>query len=448
MSHSAHDLQAKWTSIAKCRTPEQIRAVFEDARRLSEVHKVSAIEQAQLCHDFATFADSHQQALSRSPELEELSMYIDRKGTELQSTASATVTSKRASSKSAASKSHAVDRIEQEIKEDEDALKELLDARSLYVKTALQMYAKSLKLSNNHDDATTRMISLWLEHDTDEDINHAFSDPLKQVPSHKFIFLGPQLAARLDRPRVVLAFNGVLNGLMLRLSKEHPYHILYQVITLADGFNPPPAAKSRRVSDSGAEGRAPAAAAILADLNAGPPSLAKTAAREMKAVSDGSVQWCLVRTKEEEKASIGRPLPVPADFPLKSLTNLNIPVPTAPPPIDPSTKYQGIPTMARFRSSYSVLGGLHRPKKMQVYDSDQKIHRQLFKGEDEVRQDAVMEQVFEMSNTLLSRDRNTRQRNLRFRTYNVIPLAQKTGIMEFVGASMGIGDWLKPAHQR
>ena len=71
-----------------------------------------------------------------------------------------------------------------------------------------------------------------------------------------------------------------------------------------------------------------------------------------------------------------------------------------------------------------------------------------YKGEDEVRQDAVMEQVFEMSNVLLSRDRKTRERNLRFRTYVVIPLAKSTGIMEFVGDSMGIGDWLKPAHHR
>ena len=59
-----------------------------------------------------------------------------------------------------------------------------------------------------------------------------------------------------------------------------------------------------------------------------------------------------------------------------------------------------------------------------------------------------MEQVFEMSNKLLTRDRKTRERNLRFRTYVVIPLAKKTGIMEFVGDSQAIGEWLKPAHNR
>lgn len=71
-----------------------------------------------------------------------------------------------------------------------------------------------------------------------------------------------------------------------------------------------------------------------------------------------------------------------------------------------------------------------------------------FKGQDEVRQDAVMQQVFEMTNRLLKRDRKTNQRKLQFRTYVVIPLAQQSGIIEFVGNTSAIGDWLKPAHIR
>lgn len=71
-----------------------------------------------------------------------------------------------------------------------------------------------------------------------------------------------------------------------------------------------------------------------------------------------------------------------------------------------------------------------------------------FKGEDEVRQDAVMQQVFEMTNRLLQRDRKTHQRKLHFRTYTVIPLAKQSGIIQFVGNTSPIGDWLKSAHIR
>lgn len=59
-----------------------------------------------------------------------------------------------------------------------------------------------------------------------------------------------------------------------------------------------------------------------------------------------------------------------------------------------------------------------------------------------------MQQVFEMSNRLLTRDRKANQRKLHFRTYVVIPLALQSGIIEFVGNTSAIGDWLKPAHIR
>lgn len=59
-----------------------------------------------------------------------------------------------------------------------------------------------------------------------------------------------------------------------------------------------------------------------------------------------------------------------------------------------------------------------------------------------------MEQVFSITNHVLGQDRRTKNRQLRFRTYNVVPLAKKTGIIEFVVGSMGLGEWLKPAHTR
>ena len=57
-----------------------------------------------------------------------------------------------------------------------------------------------------------------------------------------------------------------------------------------------------------------------------------------------------------------------------------------------------------------------------------------FKGEgsDDLRQDAVMEQVFQLVNLVLHRDRDTRKRHLHIRCYKVIPLAPQAGMLEFV----------------
>jgi len=69
-------------------------------------------------------------------------------------------------------------------------------------------------------------------------------------------------------------------------------------------------------------------------------------------------------------------------------------------------------------------------------------------GSDDMRQDAVMEQVFELVNTVLRRDRETIKRALSVRDYKVVPLASQAGVLEFVGNTMPLHDWLIPAHIR
>ena len=57
-----------------------------------------------------------------------------------------------------------------------------------------------------------------------------------------------------------------------------------------------------------------------------------------------------------------------------------------------------------------------------------------------------MEQVFDLVNVVLCRDRETRRRNLRIRGYKVIPLASQAGVLEFVGNTIPLSHWLAKAH--
>src|SRR5437016_11054071 len=59
-----------------------------------------------------------------------------------------------------------------------------------------------------------------------------------------------------------------------------------------------------------------------------------------------------------------------------------------------------------------------------------------------------MEQVFEQVSDLLQSNRSTRQRNLRIRTYKVLPLTTSAGIIEFVPNTIPLHDFLMPAHQK
>ena len=73
-----------------------------------------------------------------------------------------------------------------------------------------------------------------------------------------------------------------------------------------------------------------------------------------------------------------------------------------------------------------------------------------FKGEgnDDLRQDAVMEQVFALCNQVLSLDHETRKRSLGIRTYKVVPLAPQAGLLEFVGNTTPMQRWLAAAHAK
>ncbi|WWC63986.1 uncharacterized protein I303_106592 [Kwoniella dejecticola CBS 10117] len=439
---------AHWTDLAKLKAASDIRQTFEMAYGIAAKVKVPNEDLARICHEYASFADNHCSNLSKSSELGRLKSYQERKMQD--SDVSSTLKSSRRESTSRSSKAGL------EAEEDERTIQALEKERLSYITLALRMYAKALTFSDTYDDSITQLVSLWLQHDDQEEVNKSFAVYLKLIPSHKFVFLGPQLAARLYRPTVPTSFNQNLNGLLLRMSQDHPFHILYQVITLAHGVTPPTSAKRKSTAAENL-GRGPAALEILSSLAAmASDKLPNRAAQQMKVFVEASVAWSRYKENSQltdsleghaRKPKAGSSHSLPTNSPLRNLS-LRIPVATYSLPLDLSCQYQDIPTFHRYRTRYMIAGGVHRPRIMQCLDSDGKQHQQLFKAEDEVRQDAVMEQVFTMTNDLLSRDRQAKVRNLKFRTYNVVPLPERTGIIEFVEGTRGIGDWLKPAHQK
>lgn len=340
---------------------------------LASSHQVSPAERARIAHDYAVFADVQQAALARDPEFERLRTFVSVKQTELSQSQISAPSNRR---KSAASKVR--EQSEIEFEEDTAAVDRLATSQTTYIKTALRMFASALALTDDFDDSVVRLCSLWLEMDKVEDVNVAFARQLAEIASHKFLFLGPQLAARLDLPKRPTPFNDNLNGLMLRLSRQHPFHILYQVITLASGFTVSNNTKGARASDSGAEGRAPAADFIMKTLSTTADKkhpLAATAVKHMRLVVDAARPWCL--WQETGKKSSRGQHDVPPDAPIRRLNNLSIPIPTRAGPVDPKGRYLDTPTLLRYSTHYQILGGIHRPKRMAVYDSNKAFFVEL-----------------------------------------------------------------------
>lgn len=87
--------------------------------------------------------------------------------------------------------------------------------------------------------------------------------------------------------------------------------------------------------------------------------------------------------------------------------------------VDPSCKYDKVVCIENFDSYMNLCGGINLPKVISCLGSDGRRRRQLVKGKDDLRQDAVMQQVFVLVNRLLAREPATTARRLSIRTYRV-----------------------------
>jgi ataxia telangiectasia mutated family protein len=86
--------------------------------------------------------------------------------------------------------------------------------------------------------------------------------------------------------------------------------------------------------------------------------------------------------------------------------------------------------------------GISVPKIIKVEGSDGVTYKQLVKGNDDMRQDAVMEQVFAHVNHTLSKNEETRKRRLNIRTYKCVPCTPQTGVIQWVEGCRPLGDFL------
>ena len=92
--------------------------------------------------------------------------------------------------------------------------------------------------------------------------------------------------------------------------------------------------------------------------------------------------------------------------------------------------YKNIETVKHFNAEYAMVGGVNAPKKLLCHSSTGRQLPQLLKGKDDLRQDAVMQQLFTVVNRLLDKDELTRHQSMNLRTYKVVPLTYVFLVLE------------------
>ncbi|XP_048753406.2 serine-protein kinase ATM-like isoform X2 [Ostrea edulis] len=349
---------------------------------------------------------------------------------------------------------------------DQSELDALEEDRTRFLKQAVQNYIKCLKHGDKHDIRIFRLVSLWFSNPSSAEICGLIWINIQSIKSYKFLSLIYQLCARMDtNPPAdqTSSLQKTLSKIIHRTAVDHPHHALFCIFALANAkrdselLKKSTASKSRLSKngdsiDSGNEGRIEAAKKLIIQMKSDRDI--GDIVNKMEKLCDAYIQLANYNVAQYRHET--KPITLDKRLWIMQLNEIgNVAVPTDYIPIDPSGDYKSIVTVNGFEPTFKLAGGINLPKIITCVGSDGKGRRQLVKGRDDLRQDAIMQQVFEMLNTLLHKNPETRKRNLTVRQYKVIPLSQCSGVLEWCEGTLPLGMYLigdkdesKGAHKR
>ncbi|XP_074534953.1 serine-protein kinase ATM [Halichoeres trimaculatus] len=349
-------------------------------------------------------------------------------------------------------------KVQRELELDEKALSNLRADRQRFLCKAVENYIQCLEQGEEHDTWVFRLASLWLENADVKAVNGAMKKGVKQIPSYKFLPLMYQLAARMGTKMASgiieeTGFHDVLSDLICRASLEHPHHTLFIIFALVNANKDEKFCKSRlsksapRQSSAFDVERSDVARMIIHKIK----NKRGEMIRGIERLCDAYITLAYMDASKHKTEK--RAIPIPADQPIMQIKDLNeVVIPTMEIKVDPSGCYDNLVTVRSFLPHYHLAGGVNLPKILDCVGSDGKSRRQLVKGQDDLRQDAVMQQVFSMCSMLLQRNADTRKRKLNIRRYKVVPFSQRSGVLEWCSGTVPIGEFLvdpnKGAHKR
>uniref|UniRef100_A0AAG5D6U4 Serine/threonine-protein kinase ATM n=1 Tax=Anopheles atroparvus TaxID=41427 RepID=A0AAG5D6U4_ANOAO len=321
---------------------------------------------------------------------------------------------------------------------DKNAVEMVRSDRSTYLQLALEnymLYAKEATVKS--DTVIFRILSLWLKNQHDAVTQTTFEKSIDQIPSHKFIAVLPQLTARLSKNGKV---GQTVHDILLQCATDHPHHTLPYVFAQLYAFKDLPQNEVPENDD-----RLLGAKALYEKLK-NIPSIEHIVS-QMNRMNIALIE---LANKTISKSPSFQEYTMTDRDALRRLTNLDrIHCPTVELPVDARGSYAPlVKGVLKWDPKVVGVGGINAPKKLTCLCLDGVKRTQLLKGKDDMRQDAVMQQVFGILNILLRHDEETANRKLSIRTYKVVPLSRQSGILEWCNDTVPIGVWLTKGHEQ
>ncbi|KAI5956886.1 TEL1 [Candida jiufengensis] len=316
-------------------------------------------------------------------------------------------------------------------------LKYATESRKQFSVKAVEFYLESMTIHNFPEEDLDKFFALWLEQSNDDELNLRIESKLLALPSHKLLSWCAQLISRLSKENT--PFQIILKKLILQMCFDHPHHSLYLLYSLKKQLNLAQLDKNPLL-----ESKALSAAAIWSELANQDVRYIQEVLIPIEIFSNECIKLA------EHKVTKGRVMNLDklsyGKYWLKELPN--IPPPTKTLKIDLTKEYKDVPVLWKIDNKLNLASsGLSLPKIATFTLSDGSTHKTLLKhGTDDLRQDSIMEQVFQKVQHIFANDKECNKRSLSIRTYNAVPLGPNSGIIEFVPNSVSLIDVIRPYH--
>ncbi|XP_059177895.1 serine-protein kinase ATM-like [Physella acuta] len=344
-------------------------------------------------------------------------------------------------------KSKYLNQVERNFKIDQQEITSLGEDRNRFLHQAIENYLRCLEYGDIHDLTVFRVVALWFENSSNDLVNHLIQSSIKAIKTYKFLPLYYQLAARMNSTDST-KFQQALMRLMQKVAEDHPHHALWIIMALANAHKDDELLTKETASKRRSKLTTPEAEiSDVARVQAAKDLLVKLSQSNKKlgSIIQNMEQLCVayIELANWPVASKKGPQPLLPTLQILKLDKLdNVLLPSVELDVDPSGAYTSLVSPVRFDKKYETVGGINLPKVIKCLGSDGHLRTQLVKGQDDLRQDAVMQQVFSLVNQLLAGAPETRQRQLNIRTYKVIPLSQKCGLLQWCEGTQPLGEYL------
>ncbi|OBA24219.1 hypothetical protein METBIDRAFT_86246 [Metschnikowia bicuspidata var. bicuspidata NRRL YB-4993] len=403
----------------------------------AEIDQVCDMDQRyQIYHLLAHFCELQFRSLILKEQLMQLEIRTNSRKEELQELKTHYSTGEALSSERSIARAY-YENLKSLYKSESKELLTMLELRTSYAHNAVKFYLKALTTAKASDEDFEKFFSLFLELSGDEVLQASIQEELFYLPSHQPLAWCSQILSRVSKEAT--HFQHSIQNLIFKICCDHPFHSLYYLTSLLFHER-----LAKDTSSASMISRIVAATKIKNKLHLSSPQYASKYLLPVERFSTESVLLAEMRssrgrTLQLDKLKIG-------SYWMNELPS--IPPPTLEIPVD-ITGYANVPRMTKLDPKIQIASsGISLPKVATFTLSDGTRHKMLLKhGTDDLRQDAIMEQVFGKVNKIFRKDKETRKRKLRVRTYRAVPLGPKAGVIEFVPDSKALFEVILPYHQ-